>query len=69
MTPIRFGSKSVIEDAAWTERNRVRWRRGSAQLGVGILGMRERVAQLGGHLQIESNASGTTVKVTIPLSL
>jgi len=42
--------------------------RGSAQLGVGILGMRERVAQLGGHLQIESNFSGTTVKVTIPLS-
>jgi PAS domain S-box-containing protein len=42
--------------------------RGSAQLGVGILGMRERVAQLGGHLQIESNPSGTTVKVTIPMS-
>ncbi len=42
--------------------------RGSAQLGVGILGMRERVAQLGGHLRIESNASGTTVKVTIPVS-
>ena len=42
--------------------------RDSAQLGVGILGMRERVAQLGGHLQIESNASGTTVKVTIPAS-
>jgi PAS domain S-box-containing protein len=40
---------------------------GSARLGVGILGMRERVAQLGGVLQIESNASGTTVKVTIPL--
>jgi signal transduction histidine kinase len=40
---------------------------GSARLGVGILGMRERVAQLGGQLQIASNPSGTTVKVTIPL--
>jgi signal transduction histidine kinase len=34
--------------------------------GVGISGMHERVEQLGGHLQIDSNEQGTTVKATIP---
>lgn len=38
-----------------------------ARLGVGILGMRERIAQLGGTLLIESNPSGTTVQATIPV--
>lgn len=37
------------------------------RLGVGILGMRERMTQLGGKLEIESSASGTTVRVSIPL--
>jgi PAS domain S-box-containing protein len=37
-----------------------------ARLGVGILGMRERMAQLGGTLDIESSSSGTTVRVSIP---
>jgi two-component system CheB/CheR fusion protein len=36
-------------------------------VGVGILGMRERLSQLGGSLQIESSKSGTTVKVSIPV--
>jgi len=35
-------------------------------VGVGITGMRERVRQLGGCMQIESSASGTSVKVTVP---
>ena len=38
-----------------------------ARLGVGILGMRERMTQLGGKLEIESSPSGTTVRVSIPL--
>ena len=38
-----------------------------ARLGVGILGMRERMAQLGGKLEIESSSSGTKVRVSIPL--
>jgi signal transduction histidine kinase len=38
------------------------------RLGVGILGMRERMKQLGGKLDIESRPSGTTVRATIPLS-
>jgi PAS domain S-box-containing protein len=38
-----------------------------ARLGVGILGMRERMKQLGGKLEIESSSSGTTVRVSIPV--
>jgi signal transduction histidine kinase len=34
--------------------------------GVGISGMHERVEQLGGCLQIDSDEEGTTVKATIP---
>jgi PAS domain S-box-containing protein len=37
------------------------------RLGVGILGMRERVKQLGGNLDIDSRSSGTTVRATIPV--
>jgi len=41
----------------------------ASRLGVGILGMRERMAQLGGTLEVQSNASGTAVHATIPLAL
>ena len=37
------------------------------QLGVGIRGMRERVRQLGGWLQIKSWPNGTTIIVTLPI--
>jgi PAS domain S-box-containing protein len=40
-----------------------------ARLGVGILGMRERMKQLRGKLEIESSSSGTTVRATIPLKI
>ena len=40
--------------------------RGVSTLGVGICGMRERVWQLGGELQIESSPRGTTVTVVLP---
>lgn len=39
-----------------------------ARLGVGILGMRERMTQLGGKLEIDSSPSGTTVRATIPVT-
>jgi len=40
---------------------------GLQRLGVGITGMRERVRQLGGWLEIESGAAGTTVRAVLPL--
>ena len=39
----------------------------SGALGVGFRGMRERVRQLGGTLQIHSNGNGTMVTVTLPV--
>jgi len=38
------------------------------QLGVGIRGMRERVRQLGGWLQIRSQPAGTTIIVTLSIN-
>jgi signal transduction histidine kinase len=35
--------------------------------GVGIQGMRERVKQLGGQLEIQSNENGTAVTASFPL--
>jgi signal transduction histidine kinase len=35
--------------------------------GVGIAGMRERVRELGGQLEIQSGATGTTVSVVLPM--
>jgi signal transduction histidine kinase len=34
--------------------------------GVGITGMRERVRELGGHLEIRSVKNGTTIRVDLP---
>jgi signal transduction histidine kinase len=38
-----------------------------ARVGVGLSGMRERLRQLGGRLEIESDAEGTTVLASLPL--
>lgn len=35
--------------------------------GVGLIGMRERVHELGGHLDIRSGAHGTTISVSLPV--
>jgi two-component system, NarL family, sensor kinase len=37
------------------------------QLGVGFRGMRERVSQLGGVLEVRSTANGTLVSATLPV--
>jgi signal transduction histidine kinase len=34
--------------------------------GVGLAGMRERIREIGGNLQIESNSEGTHVTVSVP---
>jgi PAS domain S-box-containing protein len=41
---------------------------GGVGLGVGVAGMRERLQQLGGTLEIQSSDRGTTVRVQIPLA-
>ena len=38
------------------------------ELGVGLRGMKERVRQLGGKLELFSSEQGTTVKATVPLA-
>ena len=40
---------------------------GAAEAGVGLAGMRERVRELGGSLEIRSDRAGTTVVISIPL--
>lgn len=38
-----------------------------AGVGLGVLGMRERLRQLGGRLEIESGGNGTTVRAIVPV--
>jgi signal transduction histidine kinase len=45
-----------------------RLRTKGAALGIGLSGMRERVRELHGHLDIQSSASGTLISVTLPLA-
>ena len=46
---------------------RRRLQEGAADVGVGIAGMRERLRELGGTLEIQSGLAGTSVVVTTPL--
>jgi len=41
------------------------WKNGN--VGVGLAGIRERLKELGGVLEIESNLDGTLLRATIPL--
>lgn len=45
-----------------------RLRESSAETGVGLAGMRERMKDLSGKLEMESSASGTMVRATVPLA-
>jgi len=40
----------------------------SGTLGVGLRGMRERILQLGGRMEIDSNGPGTVVRVQVPVA-
>jgi PAS domain S-box-containing protein len=40
---------------------------GSVRAGVGFAGMRERLTQLGGKLEIQSDGNGTVVKAVLPI--
>ena len=39
----------------------------SAQTGVGLAGMRERLNELNGNLEIESDSHGTSLRAIVPL--
>jgi PAS domain S-box-containing protein len=41
---------------------------GDGTMGVGLRGMRERILQLGGNLSVQSNAGGTTIAATFPIT-
>lgn len=45
-----------------------RLRDGTADSGVGIAGMRERLRELGGVVEIQSDESGTILKITAPIT-
>jgi len=40
----------------------------SGTIGVGLRGMRERILQLGGSMEIDSNGRGTVVRVQVPVA-
>jgi signal transduction histidine kinase len=48
-----------------SEESLQRFRSGTG-MGVGLAGMRERVAELGGSMTIESDSFGTIVRVSLP---
>jgi PAS domain S-box-containing protein len=41
---------------------------GFGKNGMGISGMRARVAEMKGHFEIESNGNGTTIRILVPLT-
>src|SRR6202035_5144230 len=43
-------------------------REASAETGVGLAGMRERMNELNGNFELESDEHGTTIRATVPLS-
>ena len=43
-----------------------RFRRNGAHGGVGLAGMRERIHELGGRLEMESDSHGTQIVATLP---
>jgi signal transduction histidine kinase len=40
-----------------------------AGAGIGLAGMRERLRELGGRLEIESDTAGTLIRAVIPASI
>ena len=45
-----------------------RLRETNAETGVGLAGMRERLNELNGEFELQSNSCGTTIRVTVPQS-
>ena len=45
-----------------------RFESNTGYLGVGLTGMRERLRELGGRMEIQSSANGTRVVAILPIS-
>ena len=45
-----------------------RFKASGAGVGIGLAGMRERLRELGGRLEVESDASGTLTRAVVPIS-
>jgi signal transduction histidine kinase len=58
----------VIDHGGGISAEKLSFRNETASVGVGLLGMRERLRQLRGQLDIDSSSEGTIVHATIPLS-
>ena len=58
----------VIDHGCGIPPQKLTSRQEGTTIGIGILGMRERLRQLGGHLEIETMGKGTTVHVILPIS-
>jgi len=58
----------VIDQGRGIAPEQLALRQETASLGVGLLGMRERLRQLSGELEIVSGNQGTSIHVIIPLS-
>ena len=57
----------VIDQGRGIPLDKLSFRQETATLGVGLLGMRERLRQLRGQLEIDSNSHGTSVHAVIPI--
>ncbi len=58
----------VVDQGRGIAPDQLAFRQETASLGVGLLGMRERLRQLRGELEIMSDNHGTSIHVIIPLS-
>ena len=58
----------VIDEGRGISPEQLTFRQETATLGVGLLGMRERLRQLRGELEIASGSQGTSIHVIIPIS-
>jgi len=58
----------VVDQGRGIAMEQLSFRQDNSTLGVGLLGMRERLRQLRGELEISSGSQGTSIHVIIPLS-
>jgi signal transduction histidine kinase len=57
---------TVRDDGKWVPHEVLERYHSGLASGVGLAGMRERLAELNGVLEVETRRRGTTVKATIP---